>query len=201
MSEQYTIRRKFFKLFGSSFHIHDAQGTVVGFCKQKSFRLREDIRIYTSEAKDTELLRIGTRSIMDISGTYVFMAPPKPGTAGEGEVIGMMRRKGLTSTFLRDEWLILSPQGQQVATLREQGSFLSFARRYIDFVSLISPQKFDIFRQDGSVAATLRQHFNPFLYRMGVSITQDDKTATDGIDDLVILAAACLVSIIEGRQQ
>jgi hypothetical protein len=200
MLEQYTIRRKFFKLFGSSFHIFAPDGSVVGFCKQKSFRLREDIRIYTSEAMDTELLRIGTRSIMDFSGTYVFMAPPKGG-AGEGEVIGMMRRKGLGSTFIRDEWLVLSPSGQQVATLLEQGSFLSVARRYIDFVSLISPQKFDIIRADGSIAATLRQHFNPLVYRMGVAITQDAQTATDGIDDLVILAAACLVSIVEGRQQ
>lgn len=197
-SEQYTIRRKFLKLFGASFHILDPQGQVVGFCKQKSFRLREDIRIYTDESMSKELLAIGTRSIMDFAGTYVFMAPSSG--AAPGATIGMMRRKGLASTFFRDEWLVLSPTGQQLATLKEQGSFLSFARRYVDLVSLISPQKFDLIRSDGSIAATYRQHFNPFLFRLGVSVTDDAQRDSDGIDDLVILAAGCLISVVEGRQ-
>jgi uncharacterized protein YxjI len=191
--EQYTIRRKFFKLFGAAFHVYDAQDKVVGYCKQKSFRIREDIRIYTDESKSKELLSITTKSIIDFSGTYFINTP-------DGQTVGMMRRKGLVSTFFRDEWEILSPKGEVVAKLREKGGFLSFARRYVDLVSIFSPQQFEILRNDGSLAAVLRQHFNIFVYRMGIAIIDDERRNSDGIEDLTILAAACLVSAIEGKQ-
>jgi uncharacterized protein YxjI len=191
--EQYTIRRKFFKLFGAAFHVYDAQDKVVGYCKQKSFRIREDIRVYTDESKSKELLSITTKSIIDFSGTYFINTP-------DGQTVGMMRRKGLVSTFFRDEWEILSPKGEVVAKLREKGGFLSFARRYVDLVSIFSPQQFEILRNDGSLAAVLRQHFNIFVYRMGIAIIDDERRNSDGIEDLTILAAACLVSAIEGKQ-
>lgn len=47
--EAYTIRRKVLKLFGAAFHIYNPAGAVVGFCKQKAFKLKEDIRVYTDE--------------------------------------------------------------------------------------------------------------------------------------------------------
>lgn len=191
--EQYTIRRKFFRLFGAAFHVYDAQDKVVGYCKQKSFRIREDIRVYTDESKSKELLSITTKSIIDFSGTYFINTP-------DGQTVGMMRRKGLVSTFFRDEWEILSPKGEVVAKLREKGGFLSFARRYVDLVSIFSPQQFEILRNDGSLAAVLRQHFNIFVYRMGIAIIDDERRNSDGIEDLTILAAACLVSAIEGKQ-
>ena len=191
--EQYTIRRKVFKLFGASFHVYDASGAVVGFCNQKAFKLREDIRIYTDESMSKELLRMGTQQILDISAAYTV-------SLGDGTVLGVMKRKGLKSAFLRDEWLVYSPEGQQLAILQERGGLMSFLRRWIDYVALFSPQKFDLIRTDGSHAAAFRQHFNWFVYRLGVSITRDDKDRDDGIDDMMILAMGCLICAIEGRQ-
>ncbi len=191
--EQYTIRRKVFKLFGASFHVYDAQGSVVGFCNQKAFKLREDIRIYTDDSMSKELLRINTQQILDISAAYTV-------ALGDGTVLGVMKRKGLKSAFLRDEWLVYSPAGQQLAILQERGAVLAFLRRHVEWVSLFSPQKFDLVRTDGSHAAAFRQHFNLFVYRLGVAITRDDKDRDDGIDDMMILAMGCLICAIEGRQ-
>ncbi len=191
--EQYTIRRKVFKIFGASFHVYDAAGTVVGFCSQKAFKLREDIRVYTDDSMKKELLSIRTQAILDFSASYnVALA--------DGTLLGTMRRKGMKSTFLRDEWLILSPQGQQIAMLQERGSFMAFLRRWVEYVALFSPQKYDLLRADGSHAAAFRQHFNPFVYRLGVAITRDGRDADDGIDDMMILAMGCLICAIEGRQ-
>ena len=192
--EQYTIRRKVLKLFGGAFHIYGEQGQVVGFCKQKAFKLREDIRIFTDESLRTPLMTIGTQAILDLGASYQV-------TLADGTPLGSMRRKGLSSTFLRDEWLILSPEGVQIAVLRERGSFMAFLRRYIEYVAMFSPQQFDLIRADGSHAASFRQHFNWFVYRLGVAITRDKRDADDGIDDMMILAMGCLVAAIEGRQQ
>jgi len=190
--EQFTIRRKVLKLFGAAFHIYDGNNTIVGFCKQKAFKLREDIRIYTNESMTTELVTMKARAIIDWSSTYDVTMPG-------GIVMGSLRRKGGTSTFIRDEWMIFDATGAQVGTVIENSGFLAIARRYIDYVSIIAPQSFKMARTDGSVVANLRQHFNPFVYRMGVSVSKDLKV-DEPLDEMLVLAAACLIAAIEGRQ-
>ncbi len=190
--EQYTIRRKVFKLFGAAFHIYDPAGKVIGFCKQKAFKLREDIRLYTDETCTTELFVIAARNIIDFSATYDV-------TLSDGTSLGTFRRKGMMSTFVKDAWMVFDAAGNQIATLEEEGSFLSVARRYVELVALVSPQTFRLCRgttADSKPIATFRTHFNPFVYRLSISIQADDEQ----LDDLLILAAGCLIAAIEGRQ-
>src|SRR3989338_6072973 len=68
---QYLVRSKFFKLFGKAFHIYDPQGNLVLYSKMKAFKLREDIRLYTGEDMQTEVLLIAARKILDF-GLHVF---------------------------------------------------------------------------------------------------------------------------------
>jgi uncharacterized protein YxjI len=187
--ESYTIRRKVLKIFGAAFHIYDAQGHLVGYCRQKAFKLKEDIRIYTDESCSAELLVIRARSIIDFGATYDVTSP-------EGTTLGSFRRKGLASTFLKDSWLLFDAGGRQIADLKEQGSFLAVLRRYIEYIAFLSPQRFTLTRADGTVLARYRQHFNLFVYRLGVTVLADDPQ----IDDLMLLAAGCLITAIEGRQ-
>jgi uncharacterized protein YxjI len=187
--ESYTIRRKVFKILGAAFHIYSPQGGLMGYCKQKAFKLKEDIRIFTDESCSKELLVIKARSMLDFGATYDVMFP-------DGAAVGSLRRKGLTSTFLRDAWMVFDAGGQHIADLREDGSVLALARRYIDFVSFISPQRFTMARADGTEIAKFRQHFNPLVYRLSIQVLRDDPE----LDDLVILASGCLITAIEGRQ-
>jgi hypothetical protein len=187
--ESYTIRRKVLKIFGAAFHIYDPQGHLVGYCKQKAWKLKEDIRIYTDESCTAELLVIKARSIIDFGATYDVTTP-------EGLVLGSFRRKGLASTFLKDSWMLFDAGGKQIAALAEQGSLLAVLRRYVEYISLLSPQKFTLTRSDGTELARYRQHFNPFVYRLSVAVLADDPQ----IDDLMLLAAGCLITAIEGRQ-
>jgi uncharacterized protein YxjI len=187
--ESYTIRRKVLKIFGAAFHIYDPQGHLVGYCKQKAFKFKEDIRIYTDESCTAELLVINARSIIDFGATYDVTTP-------EGLVLGSFRRKGLASTFIKDSWLLFDAGGKQIAALTEQGSLLAVLRRYIEYISLLAPQRFTLTRADGTALARYRQHFNPFVYRLSVAVLADDPQ----IDDLMLLAAGCLITAIEGRQ-
>jgi hypothetical protein len=187
--EQYTIRRKVLKLFGAAFHVYGPGGNVVAFCKQKAFKLKEDIRLYTDESCSTEMLVIKARSIIDFGATYDVTLPT-------GESVGSLRRKGLASTFLRDSWLVFDGAGKQIAELKEDSGFWSFARRYIELVALFVPQQFRLITSDGREIANFRTHFNLFVYRLGIAIKADDPN----LDDLVILAAGCLIAAVEGRQ-
>jgi hypothetical protein len=188
--EIYTVRRKILKIFGAAFHVYDAQGSVVGFCKQKAFKLKEDIRLFTDESCSTELLRLSARQMIDFGATYDVTTP-------QGDTIGSLRRKGLKSSFVRDEWLVFDESGVEVATIRELGSIAPIARRYMDNIAVFLPQRFEVLRSsDGARIATLRQHFNPFVYRLGVAVHEDDEM----LDDLMLLGATCLIAAIEGRQ-
>jgi len=193
--EQYTLRRKLLKLFGAAFHIYDAEGAVAAYCTMRAFKLREDLRVYTGEDQSEELFRIGARSIIDLGATYDIKLPT-------GDPLGSLRRKGVKSTFLRDEWVVLDPEEREIATLRERGSTLGLMlRRYGPFGELsylFSPQRFELIRaSDQATIAVLRQHVNPIIYRLGISIEADDEQ----LDELVVLGAACLVGAIEGRQR
>lgn len=190
MQEQYTIRRKFFKIFGAAFHVYDEHGSVIGYCKQKAFKLREDIRLYTGEDMSEELLTLKTQKIIDFGATYSVTLP-------DGTSLGSLRRKGMKSSFVRDEWIVFDPQGNEVAKVRETGSFAPIARRYIDYATIFFPQRYELIRaNDTTTIANLRQHFNPFIFRMGVAIVEQD----EHLDELLILGASCLIAAIEGRQ-
>ncbi|GJM18843.1 MAG: hypothetical protein DHS20C14_10560 [Phycisphaeraceae bacterium] len=188
--EQYTVRRKILKIFGAAFHIYDAQGSLAGYAKQKAFKLREDIRIYTDESCSSELIVLRTQQVIDFGATYDITLPT-------GEKIGSLRRKGLKSSLLRDEWLVFDDEGAQVGMLRELGSVQPIIRRYVNDIAVFFPQRFEIVRSsDGAHIATLRQHFNPFIYRLGLAVHQDDQQ----FDELILLGATCLIAAIEGRQ-
>lgn len=192
--EQYTIRRKILKIFGAAFHVYDPQGKVIAYCKQKAFKLKEDIRLYTDDSCSTELLVIRARSIIDFSAAYDVTLPT-------GELVGTFRRQGLASTFVRDSWEVLGRRGETLATLMEESELWGALRRYVDFVALLVPQKFTLDRvggmNGGTQIAQFRTHFNPFVYRLSMSVKADDAE----LDDLMILAAGCLIAAIEGRQE
>jgi hypothetical protein len=186
--EQYLIRRQVFKLFGAGMHIYDASGALVGYCKQKAMRIREDIRIFTDESCAEELLVISTRSVWDISGVYSV-------SLKSGDLIGAYRRHGVKS-MVRDQWSVLGPDGEPIGEVREDSAFRGTLRRLHGFFALVMPQTYHIRATDGREIATLRTHMNPFVHRVSVAIHGTD----EHFDDLLLLAGGCLLIAIEGRQ-
>jgi uncharacterized protein YxjI len=185
----YVLRRKFFKIFGASFHVLDPDGNVVLFSKQKAFKLREDIRIYTDESMDTEVLRIKTGSIWDISGTYDVFDPVADQT------VGALRRRGFKS-MLKDEWLILDDQGQEVGKIEEDSMVKAVVRRVFDAAATFMPQGYNV-SVNGQPVAVFKQNFNPFIQKIRIDFTPDEGNL---LDPRLGLAAAVLLCAVEGDQ-
>jgi uncharacterized protein YxjI len=185
--ERYTIRQKVFKIFGAAFHIYDNSGVVIGYCKQKAFRLREKLVLFTDERASQELLTIQARTILDFGTTYDVDLP-------SGARLGSVRRKGLSS-LVRDEWEAMSPDGTVIGRLREDSMGLALARRFLPAVALVVPQKLELHAADGRRLATYRTHFNLFVYRLGVTVHEDGV-----VDEMLLLAIGFLIAAIEGRQ-
>jgi uncharacterized protein YxjI len=188
--ERYVIREKLFKFLGNAFHIYGEGGSLVGYCKQRAFKLREDITIYTDESKSHPLVNMKARQVIDFAVTYDVTLPT-------GESLGSIRRRGMKS-LLRDAWSITGPAGEEVAGLTEDSGGAAFARRFVPGYTLINPAVLHIDRLDtGTRIATLAARRNPFISRLGVTIDHDDEQ----VDDLIVLAAGCLYMIVRAQQR
>ena len=169
------------------FMFFDPQGTQIGFLKQKLFKLKEDIRLYTDESMTRELLLIKARSIIDFSAAYDVI------DALTGQKAGALRRKGWRS-LLRDEWEILDANDQPVGMLFEDSMGRALLRRFL--LGTFLPQNYDVTIGSERVA-DIRQRFNLFAYRLDLDFSMD---AGRKLDHRMGIAAAILLATVEGKQ-
>lgn len=188
-NEQYTIRAKVFDIV-PQFFITDHEGQMVGYCRQKLFKFKEEIVVFTDRSRETELLRIKARQIIDFGATYDVKLP-------NGQSMGSLRRKGFKSTFVRDEYLVYDEHDTQIATLQEDSTFRALLRRGIEAAAAFMPQKFHLSDMAGNEIAIFRQHFNPFVFKMSIAVLSDHEQ----LDDLMLIGIGVLTAVIEGRQK
>ena len=183
---QYLLKRQVFALTGK-LRFYNPQGDLILFSEQKMFKLREDIRVFADEQKTQEVLSIKARQIIDFSAAYDVV------DSTSGEKVGTLRRKGLKS-ILRDEWEMLDANDQVIGALFEDNMGLAMLRRFV--TGSLLPQNYDLTMSDQRVA-DLKQRFNPFRYDMDIDFSMD---TVHRLDRRLGLAAAILLTIIEGRQ-
>lgn len=184
--DTYIIRKKVLRLFGGSFFVHNNFGELVLYATMDAFKLKEDIRLFTGEDQQSEVLSIKARRVMDFSGTYDIT------DSRTGERIGGLQRKGLRS-IVQDEWTIFDAQEQKIGILREDSTGMALLRR---FLTNLIPQSFDAIIR-GVPLATYHQNINPFIKRMMIDFSLDPGKQ---FDRRLGVAAGILLCAIEGRQ-
>jgi uncharacterized protein YxjI len=182
----YLLQRQVFALTGK-FRFFDPSGQLVMFSEQKMFRLREDIRVYSDESKQKEVLMVKARQIIDFSAAYDVV------DSATGEKVGVLRRKGWNS-LLRDEWEVLNTQDQPIGILFEDSMGLALLRRLL--LGSLLPQNYDLTIGQTRVA-DLKQRFNLFRYELDLDLSMD--TARQ-LDPRLGIAAAILLAAVEGKQ-
>ncbi len=182
----YTVRRQIFKLVGAAFYIYDPNGNVAFYSKQKAFKLKEDIRVYTGEDMRTEVLTIKARSIIDFSAAYDVFDPATQ------TKVGALKRKGMKS-ILKDEWTILDANEREIGLIQEDSMMLALVRR---FLTALVPQSYDGTIR-GQKVCHYKQNFNPFVTKITLDFSMDMNNL---LDRRLGIAAAILLCAIEGKQ-
>ena len=182
---QYMIREKFWKIFGNKFWFEDVNEKRYGFCEQKRFKLKEDIRIYSDESKSQEWLKIKQKQIVDAWGGYDIM------DSQSGEHIGTVRRK-FWASVLRTRWHLLDAAGNEIGMLIEDSMGYALARRIL--LGILLPKKFHIEIGGGGEFVTMRQMFNPFIKKLVVNIPPSHP-----LDRRFIAGLAIVIAAIDGR--
>ena len=80
----------------------------------------------------------------------------------------------------------------------EDSTALALVRRFIEGISMFLPQKFHADLAGAGPVATFQQNFNPFVRKLRIDFSPDVGWR---FDRRMGLAAAILLSAIEGRQQ
>ena len=156
------------------------------FSQMKAFKLKEDIRLYSDESMQQELITIQARSAIDFSATYDVV------DAVTRENLGSLRRKGMKS-ILKDEWIILNANEQEVGLIKEDSAALALLRR---FLTNLVPQKFHG-EIDGRTVVEFQQNFNPMVSKLNVDFSANTNKQ---LDPRLGLAAAVLLLAIEVNQ-
>ncbi|THF76424.1 LURP-one-related/scramblase family protein [Cohnella fermenti] len=183
---QYLIRKQILSLVGAKIDIFDTSGQPVLFSQMKAFKLKEDIRLFSNDTMQDELISIQARSIIDFSATYDVV------DSVSGEKLGSLRRKGMKS-MLKDEWVIIDSNETEVGLIKEDSPFMALLRR---FLTNLIPQKFHV-EMGGERVALFKQDFNPFVGKLKLDFSLDKGNR---LDRRLGLAAAVLLVVIEGQQ-
>ena len=182
---QYLIREKFFKFFGNKFHIMDENDQLYGFCEQKRFKLKEDLRLYDDENKNNEWLVIKQRNLVDAWGGFDIFDPIN------NQHLGSVRRK-FWKSILRTKWEVLDSEGQDIGMLIEDSMAQAIARRIL---LGILPKKYTLHTTGNNQPITMRQKFNPIIKKLIVNIPPENN-----FNRKFIAGLAIVISALDGRK-
>jgi uncharacterized protein YxjI len=179
----YRIKKKVLTI-GHKYWIEDYAGSILGYSIQKLFKLKEDIRIYTDENQTNELFAIKQTQIIDAWGRFAVIDSRTNAT------LGFIKRKGLISGLVKDQWEIRDAHDQQVGLLSEStGSGL--ARKYMRGGEHV-PEKLKV-ELNGRPVAEINQEFKI----IGDSWELNCIAVPPNFDRRVLLSCLLLMGMIE----
>lgn len=100
----------------SQIYVRDANGSLIGYVKQKLFKLKEDINVFADEGQTQHLYNIKADRVIDFSAKYNF-------TDAQGRSIGSIRRKGMRSIF-KANYEIFDASGNHVMHINEENGWI-----------------------------------------------------------------------------
>ncbi len=185
-TDKVRARKKFWALAGQVF-IEDEQGNLLAYVKQKLFKLREDITVYSDEAMTVPLLNIKARQIIDFSAAYDVT------DVATGQKVGALKRKGFKS-IVKDEWILMDSSDTVIAKVTETSMGMAILSKLISLI----PQHYQILsNSDQTPLATIDQKFAFFVHKFEADYSLD---SAKKIDRRLGIAALIMLLLIEGRQ-
>jgi hypothetical protein len=93
-------------------YIRDASGADRFYVKQKLFKLKEDIGVFSDSSKSQQLFTIKADRVIDFSARYSFTS------TADGRPWGSVKRQGMKS-FWKASYQVFDAAGQQTHTITE----------------------------------------------------------------------------------
>jgi uncharacterized protein YxjI len=104
-------------------------GQPVCFVEQARFKFKEDIRFFTDDSKQVEVMRLKARQRFDPAARYDVTDP-------SGAKIGEIQ-KVFGKSLLRSTYALYDATGQETAQATEKSLFVALVRRFAGFVPYV----------------------------------------------------------------
>jgi len=102
--------------FANDFVATDANGTTIAFIRQKMFKLKEEVIVFSDETRKKEIFRINANKWLDFNTAYNF-------TTSEGTNLGKVARKGWKSLW-KAKYELYDENGKQDLIVEEENGFI-----------------------------------------------------------------------------
>ena len=185
-----------FKLLALSpqIYVTDANGGTICYVKQKLFRFREKVEVFTDDTRQTLLATIEADRIIDWSARYTFKSPT-------GLVLGAVGRRGLKSIW-KAHYDVFAP-GAQTPTfvIQEANPFVKLLDALVGGIPVIGMftgymlHPSYIASRGEAGAPTLRLTKQPALFEGRFGLTQEGP-ADEG-EQLALLLSFLMMNLLE----
>jgi len=186
-----------FKLLAlaNQIYIRDASGNLLGYVKQKMFKLKEDINIFADEQQTQMLFNIKADRMIDWSANYSF-------TDSRGSYLGSIKRQGMRSIF-KANYDVFDSQNNQAYKIHEENAWVKVADAIfgeLPLVGILSGYVFNpsyvVERMDGTPVAHLKKQ--PAMFEGKFILTNLSQLSTE--EETRIVLGVLMMTLLERRR-
>lgn len=178
-------------------YVTDASGQPLCYVKQKLFRFREKVEVFTDDTRQTLLATIEADRIIDWSARYTFRSP-------SGQVLGAMGRRGLKSLW-RAHYDVFAP-GAQTSTfsIQEANPFVKMLDGIVGGIPVLGVftgymlHPSYIATRGEAGASVMRLTKQPAFFEGRFGLTQEGP-ADDG-EQLALLLSFLMMNLLERQR-
>lgn len=138
----------------NDFNVKDANGNSLAYVRQKMFKLKEAISVFSNENRSELLYKINADRIIDFNASYSF-------TNADEEIIGRIGRKGAKS-ILKAHYEIFNKDNKQEFVINEENPWAKVGDAVLGeipvvgmFTGYFCNPRYAIKRVDGTIIARL----------------------------------------------
>lgn len=179
----------------NDFTATDSVGNTVAYVRQKMFKLKEDISVYSDESRSQENYKIKADKWLDFSAAYQF-------TDSSGKEVGKIVRKGWASIWKAHYELVDQFQNSQF-TIREANAWVKVWDSLLGEIPIIGMltgyffnPSYQVTDQDGAIVAILKKE--PSFFGRKFTLSKEQEFDTDD-SERIILGLMMLV-LLERRK-
>lgn len=179
----------------NDFTAKDSTGQTIGYVRQKMFKLKEDIQVFSDESKSKVMYTIGADRIIDFNASYHF-------NNSDGIEIGKVGRKGRKS-LLKAHYNIFDANGELDYTITEENPWAKVGDALLSEVPLLGMftgyffnPRYVVKDKSDQIIARLSKEKSFFGRRFKLEEVGKFKPG----DDERILLALMMMSLLERRR-
>ncbi len=181
--------------FANDFTASDKTGKTLAYVRQKMFKLKEDIQVFSDESKSNQVYRIAADRIIDFNAVYTFFDE-------DDNIIGKVGRKGRKS-ILKAHYNIFDEEGNNDYSIEEENPWAKLWDALLSEVPILGiltgyffNPRYAVKNNNGEIIARLSKEKSFF----GRTFKLDEVGEFQAGDDERMMLALMMMSLLERRR-